>query len=50
MKDMKLFLQSLRDNGAAIEQMTAELFLDVEVITGERVKKLSKEKKWWKKF
>ena len=32
-------LQSLRDNSAAIEQMTAEL-LDIEVITGERVREI----------
>ena len=35
-------LQSLRDNSAAIEQMTAEL-LDIEVITGERVREIIKE-------
>jgi cell division protease FtsH len=35
-------LQSLRDNNAAIEQMTAEL-LDIEVITGERVREIIKE-------
>ena len=38
----EIVLQSLRDNSAAIEQMTAEL-LDVEVITGERVREIIKE-------
>jgi cell division protease FtsH len=37
-----IVLQSLRDNSAAIEQMTAEL-LDIEVITGERVREIIKE-------
>lgn len=35
-------LQELRDNSAAIEQMTAEL-LDIEVISGERVREIIKE-------
>ncbi|MAD42193.1 MAG: cell division protein FtsH [Arcobacter sp.] len=35
-------LQSLRDNDEAIEQMTAEL-LDIEVISGERVREIIKE-------
>ncbi|MCG3691611.1 ATP-dependent zinc metalloprotease FtsH [Aliarcobacter butzleri] len=38
----EIVLQSLRDNSAAIEQMTAEL-LDIEVITGERVREIIKE-------
>ena len=38
----KIVLQSLRDNSAAIEQMTAEL-LEIEVITGERVREIIKE-------
>lgn len=38
----QVVLQSLRDNNAAIEQMTAEL-LDIEVITGERVREIIKE-------
>ncbi len=38
----ELVLQSLRDNDAAIEQMTAEL-LELEVITGERVREIIKE-------
>ena len=35
-------LQSLRDNDAAIEQMTAEL-LEIEVISGQRVREIIKE-------
>ena len=35
-------LQSLRDNNESIEQMTAEL-LDIEVISGERVREIIKE-------
>jgi len=35
-------LQSLRDNNAAIEQMTAEL-LEIEVISGQRVREIIKE-------
>ena len=35
-------LQSLRDNKDAIEQMTSEL-LEIEVITGERVREIIKE-------
>ncbi|KLE00424.1 ATP-dependent zinc metalloprotease FtsH [Aliarcobacter butzleri] len=38
----EIVLQSLKDNSAAIEQMTAEL-LDIEVITGERVREIIKE-------
>lgn len=38
----EIVLQALRDNSAAIEQMTAEL-LDIEVITGERVREIIKE-------
>lgn len=38
----QIVLQSLRDNSVAIEQMTAEL-LDIEVITGERVREIIKE-------
>lgn len=38
----EVVLQSLRDNSAAIEQMTTEL-LDIEVITGERVREIIKE-------
>jgi len=38
----KIVLQSLRDNSAAIEQMTAEL-LEIEVISGERVREIIKE-------
>lgn len=38
----KIVLQSLRDNSAAIEQMTKEL-LEIEVITGERVREIIKE-------
>lgn len=38
----KIVLQSLRDNSSAIEQMTAEL-LEIEVITGERVREIIKE-------
>lgn len=37
----EIVLQSLKDNSAAIEQMTAEL-LDIEVITGERVREIIK--------
>lgn len=35
-------LQSLRDNDAAIEQMTAEL-LEIEVISGQRVREIIRE-------
>ena len=35
-------LQALRDNKDAIEQMTSEL-LEIEVITGERVREIIKE-------
>lgn len=38
----EIVLQALKDNSAAIEQMTAEL-LDIEVITGERVREIIKE-------
>ena len=38
----EIVLQKLRDNSAAIEQMTAEL-LDIEVISGERVREIIKE-------
>ncbi|MBU3015313.1 ATP-dependent zinc metalloprotease FtsH [Poseidonibacter lekithochrous] len=38
----EVVLQALRDNDAAIEQMTAEL-LDIEVISGERVREIIKE-------
>ncbi|CAM3416007.1 ATP-dependent zinc metalloprotease FtsH [Arcobacter aquimarinus] len=38
----EIVLQALRDNSAAIEQMTAEL-LEIEVITGERVREIIKE-------
>ena len=38
----EIVLQELRDNSAAIEQMTAEL-LDIEVISGERVREIIKE-------
>ena len=38
----KAVLQSLRDNDAAIEQMTEEL-LEIEVISGERVREIIKE-------
>ncbi|OCL89886.1 ATP-dependent zinc metalloprotease FtsH [Arcobacter porcinus] len=38
----KVVLQSLRDNSESIEQMTAEL-LDIEVISGERVREIIKE-------
>ncbi|MFW2234545.1 ATP-dependent zinc metalloprotease FtsH [Aliarcobacter butzleri] len=38
----EIVLQSLKNNSAAIEQMTAEL-LDIEVITGERVREIIKE-------
>lgn len=38
----QVVLQSLRDNSVAIEQMTAEL-LEIEVITGERVREIIKE-------
>ncbi|MCT7634102.1 ATP-dependent zinc metalloprotease FtsH [Aliarcobacter butzleri] len=38
----EIVLQSLKDNSVAIEQMTAEL-LDIEVITGERVREIIKE-------
>lgn len=37
-----IVLQALRDNSDAIEQMTAEL-LDIEVISGERVREIIKE-------
>lgn len=37
----EIVLQALRDNSAAIEQMTKEL-LDIEVITGERVREIIK--------
>jgi cell division protease FtsH len=35
-------VQALRDNKDAIEQMTSEL-LEIEVITGERVREIIKE-------
>jgi cell division protease FtsH len=38
----EIVLQELRDNSAAIEQMTAEL-LEIEVISGERVREIIKE-------
>ena len=38
----QIVLQELRDNSAAIEQMTAEL-LEIEVISGERVREIIKE-------
>ncbi|MDH1975106.1 ATP-dependent zinc metalloprotease FtsH [Aliarcobacter butzleri] len=38
----EIVLQALKDNSVAIEQMTAEL-LDIEVITGERVREIIKE-------
>ena len=38
----EVVLQELRDNSAAIEQMTAEL-LEIEVISGERVREIIKE-------
>uniref|UniRef100_UPI004047EFAD ATP-dependent zinc metalloprotease FtsH n=1 Tax=Aliarcobacter sp. TaxID=2321116 RepID=UPI004047EFAD len=38
----QVVLQELRDNSAAIEQMTAEL-LEIEVISGERVREIIKE-------
>ncbi|WP_026803284.1 ATP-dependent zinc metalloprotease FtsH [Aliarcobacter lanthieri] len=38
----KIVKQSLKDNSEAIEQMTTEL-LDIEVITGERVREIIKE-------
>ncbi len=38
----EIVLQTLRDNKNAIEQMTSEL-LDVEVITGQRVREIIKE-------
>ena len=38
----EVVLQSLKDNRGAIEQMTAEL-LEIEVITGERVREIIKE-------
>ena len=42
MKDMKFVIQSLEDNKDAIEDMTKEL-LDVEVISGQRVREIIKE-------
>ena len=38
----QVVLQALRDNKDAIEQMTSEL-LEIEVITGERVREIIKE-------
>jgi len=38
----EIVLNALKENSAAIEQMTAEL-LDIEVITGERVREIIKE-------